>query len=439
MLNKDFVIEQNPWWRDKALIDSDQQVGRALAASPQKLYSFEDENLLILGPRQVGKTTFVKLCIRDLLLNKKVDPKNILFFSAESLSSKDDILALASYFETVADERHTAYLFLDEISFVDDWNIAILALFNSGYLNGKRIYLTGSSSISLQKETLPGRNIKKRFFYPLSFSEYIDLFYKSDLKTKQVEGIDILRKDKFYEKARDLLPYVKELDRHMDAYLKYTGGYLTASYAYNKTKKDPFDSYYEIYKDAIISDIAKAEKSQQMFKETMYGVVVSYGSAFSANSISKKTSIGSHKTVEEYLEIADKLFALKTFYKFANGRVMYRSNKKSYFIDPFLYRVIKYYATGSKELKPQEIPALAEGVVGALLSRKYDSIYYRVNDAGRETDFFYNNLGIEVKYGPGKFSELNSDSGYLLTMDEEVLKEGNKVKMPVSIFLYLLG
>lgn len=438
MLNRDFIIEQNPWWRDRALIDSDQQVIKALASKPQKLYSFEDDNLLILGPRQVGKTTYVKLCIRDLLLNKKVEPKNILFFSAESLSSKDDILALASYFDTIADKNRTSYLFLDEISFVEEWNVAILALFNSGYLNGKRIYLTGSSSLSLQKETLPGRNIKKRFFYPMSFSEYVGLFYGSDFKPKTIEA-DMLKKDKFYEKALDLLPQIKELNRYLDAYLRYTGGYLTTSYAYEKTRNDPFDSYYEIYKDAIISDIAKAQKSQQMFKETVYGVITSYGSAFSANSISKKTSIGSHKTVEEYLEISDKLFALKTFYKFANGRVMYRSNKKSYFIDPFLYRVMKYYSTGSKELKPQELPSLAEGTVGVALARRYERVYYRINGADRETDFFYNGLGIEVKYGPGKFSELNSDSGYLLTMDGEVAKEGNKIKMPISIFLYLIN
>ncbi len=41
--------------------------------------------------------------------------------------------------------------------------------------------------------------------------------------------------------------------------------------------------------------------------------------------------------------------------------------------------------------------------------------------------------------GTGKFGELNNDSGYLLTMNADVLKEGNKVKMPISIFLYLLG
>lgn len=326
---------------------------------------------------------------------------------------------------------------MDEISFVDDWNVAILALFNSGYLNEKRIYLTGSSSISLQKETLPGRNIKKRLFYPLSFSEYVNLFYKSFIKSKSA-GVNILKKDGFYKNALRLLPHVKELNKHMDTYLRYTGGYLTASYAYNRTKSDPFDSYYEIYKDAIISDIAKAGKSQRMFKETMYGILISYGSAFSANSISKKTPIGSHKTVEEYLEIADKLFALRTFYKFANGRVMYRSNKKSYFIDPFLYRVIKYYATGSKELKPQEIPSIVEGIVGIALARNYDGVYYTINDANKETDFLYGKLGMEVKYGSGKFGDLNSNSGYLLTMDEEVLRENNKVKMPISIFLYLL-
>ncbi|MDE1768864.1 MAG: ATP-binding protein [Candidatus Micrarchaeota archaeon] len=436
MLTKDFVIEQNPWWRDKELINSDQQVSKALAAVPQKSYSFEDDNLLILGPRQVGKTTFMKLCIRDLLLNKKVSPRNVMYFSSDSLSSKDDILSLASYFDEIADKKETCYLFLDEISFVKDWNVAILALFNSGYLNGKRIYLTGSSSISLQKETLPGRNIKKKFFYPMNLSEYVSLFYSTKLQPKPAS---ILQKDRFYDNALEVLPHVKELNRYLDVYLRYTGGYLTTSYAYNKSKADPFDNYYEIYKDAIISDIAKAEKSQQIFKETIYGILISYGSAVSANSISKKTSIGSHKTVEEYLEIADKLFALRTFYKFANGRVMYRSNKKSYFIDPFIYRVMKYYATGSRELKPQEVPALAEGAIGIALARKYGDIYYMINDNSKETDFLYGDFGIEVKYGPGKFSDLNSSSGYLLTMDNEVKKEGNKIKMPISVFLYLLG
>lgn len=434
MLNKESVAEQNPWWRSANLIDNDEKVAIALGSTPNKLYSFENKNQLVLGLRQVGKTTYLKLAIRDLLLNKKVNPRNVLFYSADSLSHKDDIINLVSYFDSISEEGARRYIFLDEVSFVEHWNVALLALFNSGMLKNKYIYVTGSSSLSLQKEMLPGRDVTKRVFYPLSFKEYFDLFSRKRLSESQdIENIDSFRKA-----ANSIVPNIRELNRYLDSYM-LTGGYLNCSYYFFKEHLDPMDRFYETHKDGMLSELAKAGRSEQTFKELAQGIVSKYGSAFSANSIAKDTSIGSHKTVEEYLELMEKLFLIKRVYKISNKRVMFRSNKKVYFVDPFLHRVMSFYATGIKEFGRDYLPHVVEGVIGEHLSRRYESINYSRTASEKEVDFMYRGIGIEVKSGRGNFEDLYCNSGYILNGRNELSFQGKKLIVPISLFLYLIG
>ncbi len=55
------------------------------------LYSYRDENLLIMGPRQAAKTPFVKLVIGDLIVNKRTNPKNIIFLSCDLIDKRADL------------------------------------------------------------------------------------------------------------------------------------------------------------------------------------------------------------------------------------------------------------------------------------------------------------------------------------------------------------
>ncbi len=438
MLNTNFVNEQNPWWVDYRAIERDEKVKAALENKPNKIYDFpKEENSIILGPRQVGKTTYMKLAIFELLEKSHVDPKNVLFFSCDALSEKQDIIELVQYFDNVSDNASRRYLFLDEITFVKEWNVALLALFNSGYLKDKTIWVSGSSSMSLQKETLPGRNIKKKYFYPLSFREYVDLFYG---KIRHTKMFDITNITQTYKASGALMPYLADLNRLFESYSFITGGLLSTSYMFFNIKKDPFDTYGEIYKDAILSDLFKTELSEVTFKETLYGIFEIYGSRYSSNSIAKRTSIGSHKTVEAYIEDMGKLFILNTIYRIQGKKVMYRSNKKSYFVDPFIYRVMRLYSTGANVLSENDKPKIVEGVVGSMLNRKYaNRLNYLNTKQNKEVDFVVDGIGIEVKYGKGKPSDLNTEKGYVITRSDIPVLEGKKATMPISVFLYLLA
>ena len=427
------IAMQNPWWRERIEILKDNKVKKSLELHPRRIYHYKEENIILLGPRQVGKTTYIKMVIMDLLLNKNINPRNILYLTCDFIDDKEDIKTALSFFDAQSDRNRMRFIFLDEISFVKDWNALILGLFNSGYLNDKRIYLTGSSSISLLKETFPGRNIAKVIFLPMQFKEYFDLFFKKiDVDT----DIDIRKVGDFYKLSLKVSPYIEELNHALEQYL-ITGGFLWPSYEVRDS--DPLDRLYEIYKDAIIGDISKLDKRQLYFKEIVEQMISGYTSRLSANSIAQNTSIGSNKTVEAYIEIMQDLFIARIFYKKMNGKVMYRSNKKIYFTDPFIYRVLKKYARGEAEYREGEQAKVIEGVVGTHLFNKFQEIYYMETKAGKEVDFLYNNIGIEIKYGNKKINNLYFPKGYLLTRDALPYLDGDRASIPLSIFLYLIS
>jgi hypothetical protein len=81
------LSKRNPWWKDKdwraRSKDIDLQRRRKSQVSwvPRLMYFFnlkEDAIYTMRGPRQVGKTTLIKIMIRELL-EKKVHPKRIFF------------------------------------------------------------------------------------------------------------------------------------------------------------------------------------------------------------------------------------------------------------------------------------------------------------------------------------------------------------------------
>lgn len=70
------LSDQNPWWRDKTLVESDQLIVAWEKSSfkwrPRIVETFRwDANVIysLRGPRQVGKTTLLRLKVRELLRN----------------------------------------------------------------------------------------------------------------------------------------------------------------------------------------------------------------------------------------------------------------------------------------------------------------------------------------------------------------------------------
>ncbi|WP_338604571.1 ATP-binding protein [Sulfolobus tengchongensis] len=411
---------QNPWWIDPKKIYEDENVRKAKIFIPPLT-----ENALILGPRQVGKTTFVKTTIKSLL-EKGTKPEKILFFSCDSLSKKEELIDLINQYRTLIN-KDEAHIFLDEITSVKDWNVSLLHLFNAGYFKNSLVYVTGSSSINLYRETLPGRPIHKFIYYPLNFRVYFNTFFK---KIIDIPTINIQEMDKMYEYAIRLIPYISELNRVLLEYIK-RGGYLATNFV-----DDPM-SLYETYKDAIMTEFFKTNKNEIIFKQIIRKIVESIATRITENSIAKEISI-SHNTVSDYLEILEKLFIVRVFRKkeLNSDRINYKSLKKIYFIDPFLFRVMKRYSLG-KDLETNDIPLLIEQTVGEHLSREFNESTFTFFKNGKEIDFVVGKMGVEVKWEK-RIRRTIEIPGYILSIDE-IGRNDNKITIPTSIFLYLIS
>ncbi|RLF69691.1 MAG: ATP-binding protein, partial [Thermoplasmata archaeon] len=161
------LIEQNPWWVDPKRIDEDPQI-REFDTSPVrwvpgiKRYLHLDRDVIytLRGPRQVGKTTLLKIIIRDLL--KEVSPFRILYFTVDMLSDHKELVELITTYQEYLDGMGVEgrrYILLDEISSVEQWVKAIKYLADTGRLKNSTLILTGSHSLDIKEasERLPGR------------------------------------------------------------------------------------------------------------------------------------------------------------------------------------------------------------------------------------------------------------------------------------------
>lgn len=108
------MVFQNPWWSDKSKIYEDETV-RKVANSPYRIPPIR-ENILLLGPRQVGKTTFLKTTIMEVL-ESEANPKKALFFSCDSMRDMEDLIELIHEYRNLINPNN-GYIFLDEITYL---------------------------------------------------------------------------------------------------------------------------------------------------------------------------------------------------------------------------------------------------------------------------------------------------------------------------------
>lgn len=430
------ITEQNPWWEDKARINEDEKVKESVTRTHKIEHLFGEENELMIGPRQVGKTTFIKLYIKNLI-EKGVDPKRTLYFSCEMLKDFNDILDIVRFSDTMTTGKK--YLFFDEVTFVNDWQRAIKYVLDSPLAKDKVIHVTGSSSIELKKETFPGRQMKTIHVLPLSFKDFCRVFGSKGLKKELATSVGSLSGAEMNNKAKKLLFYFGEIDKLFGSYI-VCGGFPRSMYEHMENGKI-LDETYEIYWKWLVADIAKIERSERITVSTLLGVLKNYGTRFSLNSIAKEMEIGSHVTIREYLEILENLFVLRNLFPIdmKKGTEAFARMRKTYFIDPFLFHVFKRELSRT-QTKEEEVPHVVEGVVAEHLKRKFENVCYYYQK--KEVDFFVNGTGIEVKWQKhakkSDFSAVELKNKILLSKEDFEFFENEKMLiLPTCVFLLL--
>ena len=402
---------QNPWWVNRTENEKDEKVAEALKKKIRILYEIKEKiNEIILGPRQCGKTTMIKLIIYDLIINKNIAPLNILYFSCEPLNTKNDIIEVVKEFDKLSFGEDDKYIFLDEVTQITQWELAIKFILETKLSKKKTIMVTGSNALLLKKgsERLPGRNVSIRLFLPLSFREFLMKFGSEELKRELAWSDKEFNITELYKNALKLSIFAEEIESKFRLYLK-TGGYFKAIFEMLENAKIS-ESSYEIYTKWIIGDINKLGKSENIFRSILMGILRVYGSKFSLHSIAKETETKSHITVADYLEALQSLMLTNQLYQFDyNKKVpLFRKEKKNYFIDPFLYSVCSGYVNGKyQDYSYTNEENLIVGIVCEALARLMRTnleispfLWFFIKN--KETDFVLkkNNkiIGIELKW-----------------------------------------
>jgi len=415
---QDIVIEQNPWWQDRSKIDNDPVIQKFNLAKHKYFFPYIDrielkpEFVYILrGPRQVGKTTLIKLLIKKILTTNTPEVVFYLDFQQAGINKPRKIFdILKSYIDMIGNKQN--YIFLDEVTYTKNWSDGIESAVNFGLLKNSLVFCTGSNALDLYHGStrLPGRRGKilanDLSLQPLSFREYTSLLFPEVYaKIRLMTFENIMDVENIY---KELFPYDEIIRKAFEKYI-ITGGFLPV--INSVSEKTIPDYIYKLYSDAIIGDILRIGKREQYFREIINFIINVLGNPFDYRDISRETDVGKHTTAREYIEDCEQLFMLNIFYKmqsYGQNKPSFRSGKKVYFSDPiYLYSLFSYCrGLGFNESSIRSYfqddmkkGIIVEGIVGTHLKRKFpNNIFYWKNS--KEIDFVITGSGIpiEVKY-----------------------------------------
>lgn len=357
----------------------------------------------ITGGRQIGKSTVLKQWMADLL-TMGVEPSRIVYYTGELIDDYHTLTRVLSDTVEKPGSSQPVYCLVDEITFVRDWERAIKYLADAGLLDNCVLILTGSDSLLIRQARmrLPGRRgpaeIVDFHLFPLSFYEFVRL--KSALAEAQIEGI--LHGDS----RREL---TEALNRELEEYL-LCGGYLTAI---NDMESEGriLPATFNIYSDWIRGDVLKRGKKEQFLREIFTGIIKSYGSQISWNSLAKELSIEHPATVADYIEMLGGMDVLLVQSALQEDRLSGAPKKarKVVFDDPFIFHSVRSWLNPEKDpfsnlakpliSKPEWAGRLVEACAVSHYARHYPTYYIK---AAGEVDIAFIEGGrfwpLEIKW-----------------------------------------
>ncbi len=426
------LMALNPWWINENAIEMDKHI----VALDQFKYTYHPSLLeedfrpgnlyTVRGPRQIGKTTFLKMFIREKL--GKIPKVSIFYWSCDNLLNSNDLIELIEEYAQICDIKNVSpeFILLDEITGIKDWQRALKFVIDNDIVKSTCFILTGSNAFDLKKgsERLPGRrgkHGKDLFFLPLTFREYVEM---TDPDWYGKHKNDDLDEIKLHNRALRIA---------FERYL-ITGGIPLVINEYEENGIIP-NYIFDLYYSWIIGDILKEGKNEQTLKELIKGILLTYTTQVSWDSLAKRSSIKSHVTISSYVEILSNIFVTLPcyFYNIHEGKVDHKKNKKLYFFDPFLLAIFK-----EKLNIDVDKAKVIEGIVASHLKRKniLEDIYY--TQVKKETDFIDEDLrGFEVKYqnkiSKEDFKNIRSFKEFMI-ISKEIFAQN---VIPIHAFLFV--
>ena len=259
----------------------------------------------ITGGRRVGKSTVLKQWVADLL-DAGVRPQRILYLTGELI---DDHHALVSLLGRITPDRSPtlpAYLLIDEVTYIRDWDRGVKYLADAGLLEDVVLVLTGSDSVIIReaRARLPGRRGREArvdfHLYPLSFAEYLSLGTAHGLEGGSDDAAPgLIAAFERYLMHGGFLTAINDLEAH--------GRILPATFA--------------VYGDWIRGDMIKRGKQERYLAEIVGSVIRRYGSQVTWPSLAADLSVDHPMTVADYLQLLAQMDVLIVQYALREDRL----------------------------------------------------------------------------------------------------------------------
>ncbi len=313
---EEVLYRYNPWWENdfnslNDLIDRKESFAFLLKNLSNKQVVF------LTGLRRIGKTSLMKLCIRHLIRQEKINPRYILYVSMDDFRLiEKSVIEVIEYFRTIHKIKHDekVYLFLDEITFVRNYDLQLKNLYDN---TAAKIFASSSSASLLNSQGghLTGRSVTCEVL-PLSFEMYL-----------KFKDISISKADAHLKEA-----YFKD-------FLK-TGGVpefvLTDDDAYIR----------ELMDNIIYRDIAAVHNIRQLrtLKDYFLMLMERSGKTMSINKVARVLGI-STETSKRYFDLFCDTFIISPVSRYGKLNVQMVSPKKIYCCDTG----IRIYYTGERD------------------------------------------------------------------------------------------
>ena len=284
-----------------------------------KKWLFEKEIIILNGPRQVGKTSLLKI-LKDELLKSGISEKTIFYINLEEFKILEtlnkDPENLLKY---ITRQKEINYFFLDEIQYLDNPSNFLKHLYDK-YAGKIKIIATGSSSLELKakfQDSLTGRKISF-LVNPLTFEEFL-IF-------KKFPFLDYLEK-------KDLPSDIKSgFDDALSEYLIYGGMPAVALQKDYDLKQKMLEEYASTYINKDVRAIGKI-KNIAYFNSFIKVLSSQIGDLLNIHELSNTAKI-SRRDVEKYLDLLELTFVLNKILPFKkNIRSQVIKMPKAYFFD----------------------------------------------------------------------------------------------------------
>lgn len=351
-----------------------------------KKHLVKEEISLIIGPRQVGKTTLM-LLLKDYLeekgekttfLSLDFEQDNPFFISQEALIRKLQ-LELG---------REKGVVFIDEIQRKENAGIFLKGIYDKNL--PYKFIVSGSGSMELKEkihESLVGR---KRIFEltPVSFEEFVN--FKTEYR--------------YQDRLNDFFEIEKEKTKHfLEDYLNFGGYPRVILEEKMEEKRRVIDEIFRSYLEKDISYLLKVEKIDA-FSNLIKILAGQIGQLVNYSEVASVTGI-SVPTLKNYFWYAEKTFIIQRLTPyFTNIRKEISKSPKVYFCDIGL----RNYALGlfRNIASPTELGPIFENFVFNVLKEKLKfsgaALHFWRTKEKAEVDFILNFgkeiLPVEAKY-----------------------------------------